>query len=151
MSWRETQLKWYKGDTIQQDYELEQFVLDQNISSITYLGDSCYLKSIIGKEIPDGQLYVHIINHPSKLSDITNISNHILKNSVSVKFLYLAINKFILHPEPQSDVVDDYDDAIYNYVTTHVDSKLIKYHSGKIDGGVKFNWVHPLTRFYFSK
>jgi hypothetical protein len=149
-SWRETQLVWYDGSTIQQDYDLEQFIINRNILSIEYFGDSDYLKLILEKETSPGQLCVYLANRPIKLSNIVSNSNKILKKLQPEGILYLSINKFLLVPEPQSVVVDDYDDAIYNYITTHVKSTLIDYYSGKNDGGKKFNAVHPLTRFYFQ-
>lgn len=149
-NWREIQLAWYGGSTIQQDHDLEQFIINRNISSIEYFGDSDYLKLILEKEISPGQLCVYLANRPIKLSDIVSNSNKILKRLQPEGVLYLSINKFLLVPEPQSVVVDDYDDAIYNYLTTHIRATLIDYHSGKNDGGKKFNAVHPLTRFYFQ-
>jgi hypothetical protein len=64
--------------------------------------------------------------------------------------LYLSINKFLAIPEPQHSVDNDYDCAIYNYVTKNVKYQLLTYFSGKEDFGKKFNWGHPLTRFYFT-
>ena len=153
MSWRETQLQWYGGDTIQQDYDLEQFVIENQILSIKYIGDSTYLNSIIGKKSSSGQMCVYLVNPPNnhlvKLSTIVSICNQELNELSPSGFLYLSINKFILDPELDTDAVDDYDSAIYNYVVSNINATLIKYHSGMLDGGQRFNWVHPLTRFYF--
>jgi hypothetical protein len=146
MSWREIQLNWYDGDTIEQDYLLEQFVHNNNINGIRYLGDADYLKPILKKDSQDINLCVYLANSPFKFSELVKICNQELQNT---SLLYLSINKFQAIPEPNLSVIEDYDTAIYQYLIDNVYYKLINYTSGKNDGGKKFNWVHPLTRFYF--
>ena len=150
MSWKNTQLKWYSGTNIQQDYDLQQFVTNQKISSIVYLSTTSnpLLNSV--DVVPLKTLYVYIINQSEKISNIVSSCNQQLNKLLPGDFLYLAINKFLLEHETGIESVEDYDASIYNYIKLNVKSTIVEYHSGKVDGGRRFNWVHPLTRFYFS-
>ena len=44
----------------------------------------------------------------------------------------------------------DHDDAIKVFLTKKIKGHLVNYYSGANDNGTNFNWVHPLTRFYFK-
>lgn len=149
MIWRDTQLKWYGGDSLLQDQELCDFVSNNDICQIRYTGDSEYLESIIGKKNNIGDMCIYLINSPFKFSEIVKIANQEIKKLKPNGILYLSINKFLAKSEPQNNVNSDYDSAIFNFVVDNVCYPLLKYHSGVIDGGQRFNWVHPLTRFYF--
>jgi hypothetical protein len=146
MNRKNIQLQWYEGDITEQDYDLEQFVHSNGISGIKYIGDSEYLKPILEKEHNSTNLCVYIVNSPFRFDDIIDICNNELKVN---KFLYLSINKFLAISESQDNINEDYDEAIYDYIKNHTNYPILKYKSGKEDGGKKFNWVHPLTRFYF--
>lgn len=143
------QLNWY-GDICQQDYDLIEFVTKNNITSVNYLGDSWHLKPIIGDPSANPKLWIYLVNHSFKFSLLVKTCNEILMNMASNSFLYLSINKFLAIPEPQDKVDLDYDDAIYNYITNNIKYPLLAYFNGKEDFGKKFNWGHPLTRFYFT-
>ena len=41
------QLNWYKIDMVAQDYDLLQFIVNNGIGSVKYLGDADFLKPII--------------------------------------------------------------------------------------------------------
>lgn len=147
MSWRQTQLDWYKGDLLRQDADLIEFIQHHQIKSVTYYGQSEFLNLLL--DLPQAEssdLAIYIVNSIFRYSDIVNdIKNNMAYN----KFIYISINKFLAIPEPQNKVVDDYDAAIYNYVLENLNLGLLKYYSGKDDRGHRFNWAHPLTRFYF--
>jgi hypothetical protein len=146
----DNQLLWYHADLFEQDYLLKQFVENNKISRIYYLGDCNHVKSIVGKECnQQPQMCIYIVNHIFKFSTIVNICNETLDNFGLGTWLYLSINKFNAIPEPQTSVPDSYDDAIFSYISSQVRHKLYNYISGKNDNGTQFNWVHPLTRFYF--
>lgn len=143
-------LAWYGMDMTEQDYNLLQFVTKNKIEAIKYLGDCLSVKAIIKKESNNPQLCVFLVNQSFKFSELVNICNNEIKRMQPGSFFYLAINKFHAIPEPHLQLPDDYDDAIYEYIKNKINYPLIDYHSGKDDYGQKFNWGHPLTRFYFS-
>jgi hypothetical protein len=141
---------WFDADVTQQDYDLIQFVTNNNIKAVKYLGDCSFLKSVLKRNLPDPKICVFLVNQPFKFSELINTCNQEIKNMLPNSFFYLAINKFLAIPEPQENVTDDYDDAIHEYIKNNINCNIIKYYNGKDDYGQKFNWGHPLTRFYFT-
>jgi hypothetical protein len=151
MTWKQTQLNWYGGNTIQQDYDLQQFIFDNNITNIDYFGDCDQLQLHAVRKKKHCQISIYIVNRPEKISNIVNKCNQIINQLKPKDFVYLSINKFLIQHEPGLSFVEDYDESIFNYVSVTATLPVLKYYSGKNDSGKKFNWVHPLTRFYFLK
>ena len=146
---RKQQLKWYGGDIILQDHELLSFVENHNIQKIRYVGDSKHLELLVGKKSEHGEMCIYLVKSPFKLDHIVDVCNQELDRLEPGGILYLALNKFLLEPCSQQNVNANYESAIYDFVVSHIRCPLIRYHSGVIDGGKRFNWIHPLTRFYF--
>ena len=145
------QLNWYKIDMVAQDYDLLQFIVNNGIGSVKYLGDADFLKPIIQRESNNPTICIYIANQNFKFDTLLAQCNLELRTMPNNSFLYLSINKFLAHAEPTTHVLsDDYDDAIFEYVKNKMQFPIIKYYNGKHDYGQKFNWLHPLTRFYFS-
>lgn len=141
---------WYQGAATQQDYDLLNFIVNNNITDVKYFGQCSFLKSIIKRESTTPQIIVFLANDFFKFSELVNFCNVEIANLTPNSFFYLAINKFLAIPEPHDWVSNDYDDAIYEYIKNKINYNILKYYSGKDDYGQKFNWGHPLTRFYFS-
>ena len=146
---RKQQLKWYGGDIVLQDQELLNFVEYHNIQKIRYVGDSKHLELIVGKKSDQGEMCIYLIKSPFELSHVVEVCNKELARLAPGGILYLALNKFLLEPCSQEAVNPNYEAAIYDFVVSHINYPVIRYHSGIIDGGQRFNWIHPLTRFYF--
>lgn len=148
---KDTQLLWYDADLCTQDAELMDFINLNEIKRIKYFGDIERIRTLINKvDDFDCQLCVYMVNSPFKLSTIIENCSAILNQFNSLGYLYLSLNKFLLQHEFYNNIEDDYDNAILFHVTKKIPFRLIKYYSGNVDGGIKFNWIHPLTRFYFS-
>ena len=143
------QLKWYGGDIVLQDQELLNFVEYHNITKIRYVGDSKQLELIVGKNSDQGEMCIYLVRSPFKLDHVVEICNKELKRLGAGGILYLALNKFLLEPCSQESVNPNYEAAIYDFVVSNIHYPMIRYHSGIIDGGQRFNWIHPVTRFYF--
>jgi len=150
--WREVQLKWYKGTTIEQDHQLESFVKEHNIVRIGYQGSGNYLEQLLGnKQTTDLDLCVYYVNQPFEFGKVVQDCNKIINESLSPNgFLYLTMNKFLAVPEYFENSTEDYDESIFVFLKEKINASVVKYHSGKLDGGIRFNWVHPLTRIYFK-
>lgn len=146
---RKQQLHWYGGDLVLQDQEILDFVEYHNIQQIRYVGDSQHLELILGKKSEQGDMCVYLIKSPFKLDHVVEVCNEELQRLRPGGILYLAFNKFLLEPCAQPTVNPNYEAAIYDFVVSRIHYPLIRYHSGVIDGGKRFNWLHPLTRFYF--
>jgi hypothetical protein len=149
MNWKDTQLKWYGGDYIQQDYDLEQFIIANRIRNIKYLGKSEHVKVMFGREKKPANMVIWLVNYKFQFSQIVKECNSELENLGPGGILYLSLNKFLATPEPQENIDTDYNLAIFDFMKNNVNYPILKYHSGAQDYGNKFNWAHPLTRFYF--
>jgi hypothetical protein len=150
MSCREDWLTWYAGDIIQQDHDLKNFIVEGNIRNIRYLGDSCYLKNVIVPEHEPATMIVWLVNHEFHYSELVDSCNAELEKLGVGGILYLALNKFLAVPESHLEIDKNYDQAIFDFISDHIQYPILKYQSGAHDYGKQFNWVHPLTRFYFS-
>jgi hypothetical protein len=143
------QLKWFQADMSAQDYELKTFVEDHGIDTITYVGDTDRIESLLGKAGKSQQLCVYVVNSEFSFSDVAMQCMEQINKLDNNGVLYLSLNKFLAQPEPWSQSQENYDMTILNYMITHVPRVLLHYHSGFVDNGWRFNWSHPLTRFYF--
>ena len=143
------QLQWYHGDMILQDHELLDFVTHNDIHKIKYIGDSKHLEDILGKKSAAGDMCIYLVNSFFDLEQVVETCNKEIKCLPLNGIFYLSLNKFLLQPIPQQDINANYDSALYNFIIDRVQFPLLRYYSGAVDGGRRFNWVHPLTRFYF--
>jgi hypothetical protein len=146
------QLQWYHGDMILQDHELLHFVQHNKINKIKYIGDSKYLEDIIGKKHSDiADMCIYLVNSFFDIQKVLEICNQEIRCLPKNGIFYLSLNKFLLQSAPQQQNIDaNYDFALRDFVIAHVHFPLLRYYSGAVDGGQRFNWVHPLTRFYFT-
>ena len=63
--------------------------------------------------------------------------------------IYLALNKYLVLPKCYDrNLSEDYDVAIEEFITKQINATVEKYYACGLDNGNRFNWVHPLTRFY---
>ena len=143
------QLQWYHGDMILQDHELLDFVNHNNIHKIKYIGDSNHLEDILGKKSEVGDMCVYLVNSLFDLEQVVDTCNKEIQCLPLNGIFYLSLNKFLLQSKPQQGINADYDSALHNFVIDRIQFPLLRYYSGAVDGGKRFNWVHPLTRFYF--
>ena len=81
-----------------------------------------------------------------KFNDI--IEKQLTKNGV----LYLSINKFLASSiDHIPKLNDDYDLAIEEFIQANINASILSYTYAADDRGQKFNFTHPLTRFYLKK
>ena len=157
-TWREQQLAALQENcleplVIQQDQDLVDFIHTNRYTTALAYGDVEYFNQYITL-VSDGPVNfcIFIINSPFQFSDVVNKINNAIQHSVSRGgVIYLAINKFLAKPVKYcNDVMCDYDQLIYQYVGEHVNAEVLSYSFVKHDQGKIFNFVHPLTRFYFK-
>lgn len=152
-SWKHTQLSWYGGDVLLQEQELLQFISNRTINKIKYLGDCEDLADVLGVENCNNNydMCIYIVNSQFVFSDVVENCIKQLQSLNTDGFLYVAINKFLAVAQSNVDITEEsYDKCILDYMVSNIPYTLIQYHSGELDGGKKFNWAHPITRFYFT-
>jgi hypothetical protein len=133
-----------------QDHELISFAEQYEVNGINYVGDTQYLESVVGRHaLSQYKMCVFVVNSLFDFDQVIATCNHEITNLPASGFLYLALNKFLAMPKSQDQLPDSYDSAIFQVITNGVNASLFKYYNCCIDGGQRFNWVHPITRFIF--
>lgn len=154
LSWREYQLGWYSEPVIiKQDHELLEYIKRNQIQHAIIHGDDFFSQHINKVDHGSVDFIIWIENQSFSFDQlISNINNKIANNLAPGGVLYLAVNKFLCSdPQYTTDLPDDYDHAILKYVADNVNAELEQYFPDLDSEGTMFNWVHPLTRFYFRK
>lgn len=152
---RDRQLSWLMpGSVIRQDQDLIDFIKSTGSSRAIGFGDVSYFNSHIEfVETSLVDLCIYIQTKKFDLDElITHINSVIDQNIVDQGKIYLAFNKYQIYPRKYAqNLPDDFDEAIGVYVKQKIHARIDTYKPCGLDGGNKFNWVHPLTRFYLTK
>lgn len=139
------------GCVIQQDQELIDVIVNGNYKQAIGYGDVDFFKNYITL-VDQGpvDLGICILNHSFSFDVVVDQINQLIQNHMAVNGLfYLSINKYLARPDHYDLALPaDYDSAIQQFVTDRINYKIEKYLACGNDQGNKFNWVHPLTRFY---
>ena len=154
LTWREQQLSWFSEPvTIKQDQQLIDYIKHNHIQHAMIYGDDFFSQYV--DKVDSGPVeFIICIKNKSFTFDqlVTDINNNIANNLSADGTLYLAVNKFLCTaPEHGIEFPDDYDDAILKYMQQHVNAVVEQHFPDSSSVGSMFNWVHPLTRFYFKK
>lgn len=149
---RERQTIWIgKECRILQDQELINLIIENNFSKAIGVGSVDYFKDFI-EFVQSGPVNfcIYIQTQEYNFWALAEHLNDIIANGLtSGALLYLSINKYQAVADCYDNLLaEDYDTAILQFVQKNINAKIENYYPCGNDGGVKFNWVHPLTRFY---
>lgn len=138
---------------IKQDNELLEFIGSEGIKSARLVGNTDH---IVGLNLPahdQSDIVVYLVNESFRFDQVVDTANNLLKNHLTSQgWLYLAVNKFLAEPDCYDQTLPvDYELAILKYLEKNINATLQHYITNHPDNGTYFNWVHPLTRFYFQK
>lgn len=153
---RDRQLSWLiPGATIKQDQDLIDFIRSNGFKQCYAMGDAAdYFRTYIDfvKQGPV-DFCLCIQNSDFDLDDLINDTNSMIAQHLSVHGrVYLSFNRYQIRPKRYgADLSEDFDTAIAQHVTRNIHARVDSYIACGEDAGNKFNWVHPLTRFYLSK
>lgn len=152
---RHRQLSWLPlGAVIRQDQELIAFIQSYGYDRAIGYGSIDFLRPFINlvEQAPE-DLVIYIQTDPYDFNWLIDSVNHVVDHKIKQGGrLYLSFNKYQAVPgNYHSDLAEDYDQAILQYMSAKIAAKLEQYLPCGDDRGNKFNWVHPLTRFYFQK
>lgn len=149
---RDLQLSFFDGlYVIKQDQELLDLIRTKNYRIALGIGAVGWLHQhiqLVNHGMVD--LCIYILNEPFDFDQaIEKINSIIEQNMNSNGLIYWSLNKYLAKPKVYAqDLPDDYDQAIEQFVCRNVHADIEQYHACGKDQGIKFNWVHPLTRFY---
>ena len=148
---REFQCGFFRGQCrIKQDQDLIDLISANNFDHALGFGDTEYFKQFVN--FVDNQatdFCIFIINRPFDFDrlclDINDIVDRFVRNK---GLIYLSLNKYLIQARCYDGTVPlDFDEAIEVFVKTRVRAEIVDYKPCGLDLGLKFNWVHPLTRF----
>ena len=154
LTWREQQLSWFAEPvTIKQDQQLIDYIKHNHIQHAIIYGDDFFSQYVDKVDCGPVEFIICIENKPFTFNQlVTDINSNITNNLSADGTLYLAVNKFLCtEPEHGVEFPDNYDDAILKYMQRHVNAVVEQHFPDTNSVGSTFNWVHPLTRFYFKK
>jgi len=135
-----------------QDKELIDFIKVNSVDTALVLGDAAgYFLNFVQQAYKLPVKYcIIIINKPFNFNCLIKDVNFLLEHALTKNgIVYLSVNKYQAQPmEYNTTLPANYDDAIGVYFNKNIIGTIEQYHRCGEDGGNKFNWVHPLTRFY---
>ena len=149
---RELQLSLFDGNCrIRQDQDLIDAIVSNKYKKALGVGDVDYFTNFIefvDRGVVDFCIYIQ--REEFDFDDLATNLNYIIKNNTAPgALIYLSVNKYAAIPSRHDcDLSADYDTAIEQFVSSRVNAKIESYYPCGFDFGNKFNWVHPLTRFY---
>lgn len=143
LSWRDKQ-KQFLVDSIEFDQDAR--ILNWIDNKPTYfLGDSNYFKQHASEtNINIATQAILIFNHQILTSDLENI----LKATIHIPKLCIAINKFLIIPDKTFECNDNYDIALFDFVQNIFPDRHIDYYYNKNVKDTNFNFASPTTQFY---
>lgn len=151
---RKEQTSWFTEPVIiKQDQELVDYIKNNHIQHAIMYGDIFFSQYVTKVNHGPVDFIIWNQNRPFNFEQlVTDINNEIAANLSSNGVLYLAINKFLcVAPVTDISFPDDYDDAILEYLKNNVHAVVEHHFVDRNTAGTMFNWIHPLTRFYFRK
>ena len=152
---RKTQLSWFEaGSVIHQDQQLVDLIQQNHYTKALGYGDIDYFKqyiNIVESGPVDFCIYIeNCFQQPYNFNELIDRVNYIIKMHMNSNgLMYLSINRYLAQPGRYAkNLSKDYDCAILEFVSRHVNARVERYFACGDDGGTRFNWAHPLTRFY---
>jgi hypothetical protein len=156
LSWRRTQLSWFDQPVmIKQDNELIEYIQANNIKHARIHGDNGVFSQYVTpvNHCCDFAIYIENSWQPFDFDELIQKLNYEIQNYLCDKgVLYLAVNKFLCMPRCyDSTLPENYNDAIVQYLKRNINAEMKTAIVPAHIQGDAFNWIHPLTRFYFVK
>lgn len=154
LTWREQQLSWFADPvTIQQDQDLIDYIKQNQIQHAMIHGDEFFSQYVTAVNTGMVDFVIWIENQSFDFDHlIYNVNQMIAHNLRNNGVIYIAINKFLCQGRNYATgLPDDYNESILTYLKTNINATLEKHLFDHSHSGSSFNWVHPLTRFYFRK
>lgn len=148
---RQRQLSWYdEPQIIRQDQDLIDLIKSNQYKTALGRGEVDFFSQYISfvDQGPVG-LAIWIQVKEYHWDQLVHEINDVIQQVTSGGMLYLAVNKYAAVSKCYDpDLDDDYDLAIVQYITRHIKAKIEKHELCGLDRGLRFNWVHPLSRFW---
>lgn len=138
---------------IRQDQELIDLLHKYKFSKAKGYGSVGYFRQFLNfVQDQPVDFCMFIINEPIDFELLCNYINHVIRHDMnSTGYIYLSVNKYLITARCYSEELsEDYDQAIKQFVEQRVEASIETYWACGLDSGNKFNWIHPLTRFFLK-
>jgi hypothetical protein len=147
LSWRDQQKTFFANSSI--EFEQDQRIIDWlDTSKKTWVYGETYFNNKV-------QLTNDVSNAEQALLFIKNsrsigVVEHLCKPLIAVPKVCIAINKFVIYTNELTDVNDDYDVALLDFIQSIFVNRTIDYHYIPKVNGSYFNFASPTTQFFIT-
>jgi hypothetical protein len=147
LSWRDQQKTFFADSTV--EFEQDQRIIDWlDTSKKTWVYGETYFnnKLQLTTDISTAEQALLFI----KISRSIGVVEHLCKSLINVPRVCIAINKFVIYTNELTDVNDDYDIALLDFIQSIFVNRKIAYHYIPKVNGSYFNFASPTTQFFIT-
>jgi hypothetical protein len=147
LSWRDQQKTFFANSSI--EFEQDQRIIDWlDTSKKTWVYGETYFnnKVQLTNDISTAEQALLFI----KTSKSIGVVEHLCKPLINVPKVCIAINKFVIYTNELTDVNDDYDVALLDFIQSIFVNRTIDYHYIPNVNGSYFNFASPTTQFFIT-
>jgi len=147
LSWRDRQKTFFADSNI--EFEQDQRIIDWlDTSKKTWVRGETYFdnKIQLTTDISTAEQALLFI----KTSTNIKIVEHICKSLIHIPRVCIAINKFVIYTDTYSEVNEDYDLALLEFIQSIFVNRKIDYHYIPNLNGSFFNFASPTTQFFIT-
>ena len=148
LSWRDQQKTFFAGNNI--EFEQDQRIIDWlDTSKKTWVRGETYFNNRlqITNNINEAEQALLFIK-----KNYTNIKivEHTCKSLINIPRICIAINKFVIYTDTLTQVNENYDTALLEFIQSmFVNRKIDYYYIPDVDGNY-FNFASPTTQFFIT-
>jgi hypothetical protein len=146
-SWRDQQKTFFANSNV--EFEQDRRIIDWlDTSKKTWVYGETYFnnKVQLTNDISTAEQALLFI----KNSRSVGVVEHLCKPLIDVPKVCIAINKFVIYTNELTDVNDDYDVALLDFIQSIFVNRQIDYHYIPNVNGSYFNFASPTTQFFIT-
>jgi hypothetical protein len=147
LSWRDQQKTFFANSNI--EFEQDQRIIDWlDTSKKTWVYGETYFnnKVQLTSDISTAEQALLFIKNSKSIG----LVEHLCKRLIDVPKVCIAINKFVIYTNELTDVNDDYDVALLDFIQSIFVNRTIDYQYIPKVNGSYFNSASPTTQFFIT-
>jgi hypothetical protein len=151
--WRAAQQKFFKEKIeFEQDHRIIDYFIDSALPTYGYGPISYFLDKInFVENLKNYQQALLIFNEKIEKVELKNFIQQFKNKIVDSSKICISINKFQIHSKNSSpNFNEDYDLALYDFISDEFRNSKIKYFYVKNLKGDSFNFASPATQFFID-
>jgi|688.fasta_scaffold572931_2 hypothetical protein len=145
-SWREQQKTFFAEKNI--EFEQDQRIINWLIDTTTYVYGDNYFNQYVHRvdNIEEAHQCLIFVKNPIRSKSLETLLNPL----INIPRVCIAINKFVIYTDTFTDVNEDYDIALLDYMKSIFKNRVIDYHYVPNVKGLHFNFASPTTQFFIT-